>query len=327
MGNKEKKTVVLTGGAGFIGSCLLERLNRDGIENITVVDDIKNDAKWKNLSGKKFKDYIHKDEFLKLVCSDKITDAGHIVHLGACSSTTNPDGEYMLRNNYEYSRCLAQWAVSRGIPFLYASSAATYGNGSLGYDDSRETTLKLEPLNIYGFSKHLFDLWVILNGYENKVTGLKYFNVYGPNEYHKGEMRSVICKKFSEAAAKGFISLFKSGRDDYRDGEFKRDFIYVLDAVEATRFFFAHPEKTGIYNLGSGSARSWNDLARALFSALGKETRIKYIPIPENLKEHYQYFTEAKIVKLREAGFTRPFISLEDGIRDYVPYLKQNRRF
>lgn len=186
--------IILTGGAGFIGSCFLWKLNSEGISDIIVVDELDSTDKWKNLQGKRFSDYIQKDDFLRLILEDKLRDPKHIVHMGACSSTTCTDGDYFIKNNYEYSKIIAQWAFKHKAPFLYASSAATYGNGSNGYDDSDEATRILRPLNLYGFSKQLFDLWVLNNGYEKKVTGIKFFNVFGPNEYHKGEMSSIICK-------------------------------------------------------------------------------------------------------------------------------------
>ena len=317
--------IVLTGGAGFIGSCFLWRLNKEGITDIVVVDNLEDSSKnkEKNLDGKKFKEYIHKDEFIKLVESDKFSKPEFIIHMGACSSTILDDEDYFIRNNFQYSKTLAKWASVCKAPFMYASSAATYGNGEFGYDDSNESTLKLKPLNYYGQSKQLFDLWVLNNGFEDKVTGIKFFNVFGPNEYHKGEMMSVVCKKFHEVKDKGCITLFKSYRDDYRDGQQKRDFIYVKDSLEVMYYFFTHPEKTGIFNLGTGVARSWNDLARAMFSALGKEPKIDYIEMPEYLRPKYQYFTEAKMDKIRQIGCDYKFQSLQDSVKDYAGFLRQ----
>jgi len=315
--------VILTGGAGFIGSCFLWKLNREGISDVIIVDNINDGAKWENLSGKHYLDYIQKGEFLKLLESNSLPVPRHIIHMGACSSTLVADSAYLLSNNYEYSRKLAQWAFTHKAPFLYASSAATYGDGQFGYDDSNENTLRLQPLNMYGQSKQLFDLWILNNGYEGKVTGLKFFNVFGPNEYHKGEMRSVICKNFPGVGRGGDpLRLFRSYNPHYKDGEQKRDFIYVKDAVEVIYYFFTHPGKTGIFNLGSGQARTWNDLARAMFLACGKTPRIEYIDVPETLRERYQYFTEAKMDKLSNAGCKYVFQPLEASVTDYAKYLK-----
>ncbi|MFH1092780.1 MAG: ADP-glyceromanno-heptose 6-epimerase [Candidatus Omnitrophota bacterium] len=316
--------IILTGGAGFIGSCFLWKLNSEGISDIIVVDELDSTDKWKNLQGKRFSDYIQKDDFLRLILEDKLRDPKHIVHMGACSSTTCTDGDYFIKNNYEYSKIIAQWAFKHKAPFLYASSAATYGNGSNGYDDSDEATRILRPLNLYGFSKQLFDLWVLNNGYEKKVTGIKFFNVFGPNEYHKGEMSSIICKKFNEAALDGCLRLFKSYKKEYGHGEQKRDFIYVKDAVEVMFYLFRNPEICGIYNLGTGKAHTWNELAGAMFKALRITPKIEYIEMPEYLRSKYQYFTESKMDKIRKAGCDFKFTSLDESIADYVKYLKNN---
>jgi ADP-L-glycero-D-manno-heptose 6-epimerase len=316
--------IILTGAAGFIGSCFLWKLNSQGIRDIIAVDNLDNPDKWRNLSGKRFRDYIQKDDFLFFLEKRKLPQASHIIHMGACSSTLVTDSAYLLSNNYEYSKKLAQWAFAHSSKFIYASSAATYGDGQLGYDDSNENTYRLKPLNMYGYSKQLFDLWVLNNGHEGKVTGLKFFNVFGPNEYHKEEMRSVICKNFYQVKNGKPMYLFRSCGQDYKDGEQKRDFIYVKDAVEVMYYFFSNPGKTGIFNLGSGLARSWNDLAKAMFSALGEIPKIEYIDMPETIKAKYQYFTEAKIDKLRGAGCRHLFRSLEASIADYAGYLKVN---
>lgn len=315
--------IVLTGGAGFIGSCFLWKLNKEGISNVVIVDNINDPAKWKNLAGKYYLDYLQKDEFLRLVEKNDLPVPRHIIHMGACSSTLVSDPAYLLSNNYEYSKKLALWAFKHEVPFLYASSAATYGDGRFGYDDSNENTLRLRPLNIYGQSKHLFDLWVLNSGYENKVTGLKFFNVFGPNEYHKGEMVSIIYKNFPEVAKGNPMRLFKSYDPHYKDGEQKRDFIYVKDAVEVMYYFFIHPEKTGIFNLGTGQACAWNDLAGAMFLAVGKNPMIEYIEMPEQIRDKYQYFTQAGISKLRAAGCKHKFMPLEEAVKDYTAYLKK----
>ncbi|MFH2138720.1 MAG: ADP-glyceromanno-heptose 6-epimerase [Candidatus Omnitrophota bacterium] len=316
--------IVVTGGAGFIGSCFLWKLNQQGIDDILVVDHLDTTDKWKNLMGKRFRDYIQKDDFLKLVQEDKLPRIDQIIHMGACSSTTLNDADYYIRNNYEYSKILALWAFSKKIPFLYASSAATYGDGEFGYDDANENTQRLIPLNMYGYSKQLFDLWLLNNGYENKATGLKFFNVFGPNEYHKGEMMSIVCKKFHEVAEQGCIRLFKSYNDDYKHGEQKRDFIYVKDAVEVMYYFFTNPDKAGIFNLGTGKAQSWNDLSAAMFKALDKKPKIEYIDMPEYLRPKYQYFTQGVMDKAKTAGAPVNFRTLEESVKDYITnYLKE----
>ena len=318
--------IILTGGAGFIGSAFLWKLNQEGIEDILVIDHLDSSEKWKNLLGKKFKDYIQKDDFLELVKEGKIKNADHIIHMGACSSTTLTDADYYIKNNYEYSKTLAEWAIVKKIPFLYASSAATYGAGEETYSDIMDVTYKLKPLNMYGYSKHLFDLWVLKNNYRDRVTGLKFFNVYGPNEYHKGDMQSVACKAFPKMREEGVIKLFKSYNKEYPDGGQKRDFIYIKDALEVMYFFCTNPGKTGIFNLGTGEAKTWNELAAAMFRAIGKEPNIEYIEMPEHLKEKYQYFTQAEMGKLRAAGCKYKFTSLEDAVEDYVEYLEEGKR-
>ena len=323
--NISTKRILLTGGAGFIGSCFLWKLNQEGITNIIVVDDLGTSEKWRNLVGKRFLDYIQKDDFLELIKESVNIDISAIIHLGACSSTTATDAAYFIKNNYEYSKTLAKWAEANKVKFIYASSAATYGNGDHGYDDSNKSTRILHPLNMYGYSKQLFDLWILNNKLDRTMTGIKFFNVFGPNEYHKGEMMSVVCKKFLEVSQKGFIELFKSYRDDYKDGEQKRDFIYVKDVVDVLYYFLKHPEKSGIFNLGSGVVHSWNDLARAMFSAIEKKTRIEYVDMPEGLRLKYQYFTQAKMNKLRKIGYKTRFTSLEKAVKDYTSYLKEKK--
>lgn len=316
--------IILTGGTGFIGSCLLRKLNKEGISDILVVDEPITPEKQRNLDGKKFSSFIDKDNFLCLLASDKLgKKADAIFHLGACTSTTLMDTDYFMKNNVQYSKKLAEYSIAKNIRFIYASSGATYGDGSHGFSDRDENTLKLKPLNPYGYSKHLFDLWVINSGASEEVVGLKYFNVFGPNEYHKKEMRSVAAKSFNEIVKNKKIRLFKSHRKEYPDGGQKRDFIYVRDAVEATYFFFENRDKNGIYNIGTGEARTWNDLAKALFDALGIELNIEYFDMPEGLRDKYQYLTQADISKLRQAGYSKDFMSLEDAVKEYVGFLKE----
>lgn len=315
--------IVLTGGAGFIGSGFLWKLNQMGIKDILVVDNLAATEKWRNLAGKHFIDYIHKDKFLSLIESNKAPKPKKVVHLGACSSTTLQDADYFMSNNYEYSKKIALWAMSHKADFLYASSAATYGSGEYGYLDDPATTFKLQPLNVYGYSKQLFDLWVYQHKLESKVTGIKFFNVFGPNEYHKGEMMSLVCKRFRAVQETGVMKLFKSYRRDVPDGEQKRDFVYIKDVVEMMYYLFTHPATTGIFNMGTGEARNWNDLARALFSSLGIQGKIEYIEMPEILRDKYQYFTQAQMGKLQKHNKYK-CRSLEDSVKDYAQYLKND---
>lgn len=314
--------IILTGGAGFIGSCILHKLNSLGVDDIIIVDQLGDSEKWKNLSGKVFEDYIEKDKFLEYLEKGSLKDKiDMVIHMGACSATTELDASYLMENNYQYSKRLCLWALKNQAAFLYASSAATYGDGELGYNDEDDHTLGLRPMNIYGFSKHLFDLWLIKNKLTDKVTGFKFFNVFGPNEYHKGDMRSVIAKSFSQVMKSGVIKLFMSYRMDYADGEQKRDFIYIKDAVDIVNYFIEHPNKKGIFNVGTGQARSWNDIAKALFNALEKKAQIEYIPMPESIREKYQYFTQADLIKLRKSGCQHQCLSLEESVKDYAGYL------
>jgi ADP-L-glycero-D-manno-heptose 6-epimerase len=318
--------IVVTGGAGFIGSAIVWRLNTLGNENIIIVDELGTTDKWKNLVGLKFQEFIHKDDFISAVVEDTIEfPVEAIIHMGANSSTTEKDADLLFSNNYLYTQELAKYCLSKNIRFIYASSAATYGDGSLGFDDDESKLETLRPLNMYGYSKQLFDLWAKRNKVLDKIVGLKYFNVYGPNEYHKGDMRSVVHKAFEQVRDTGKVRLFKSLNPNYKDGEQMRDFVYVKDAVDMTLHFLEHKDKNGIYNVGSGKARTWIDLVTALFNAIGKPVNIEFIDLPENLKEKYQYFTEANLAKIKSAGYNKPISSLEDGVADYVKnYLLKN---
>jgi ADP-L-glycero-D-manno-heptose 6-epimerase len=246
--------------------------------------------------------------------------------MGANSSTTEKDADHLIENNYEYTKSLAQYSIKNNIRFIYASSAATYGDGSLGFDDNENGIQNLRPLNMYGYSKQLFDLWSIRNGLSDKIAGVKYFNVYGPNEYHKGDMRSVVDKAYDQINETGRVKLFMSENPLYKDGEQKRDFIYIKDAVEMTLFFLFNKDKNGIFNVGSGKARTWNALVKSIFNAIGKPINIDYVELPDHLKTKYQYFTEANISKIKKAGYTHSLFSLEDGVTDYVKnYLLHNK--
>jgi len=316
--------IILTGGAGFIGSCFLWKLNNVGISDILVVDHL-NKLKEKNLVNKKFKDYIEKKDFLPLIQKNKIKKIDAVIHLGACTNTMETNIPYILENNFYYSKILVQWALQNNSLFFYASSGATYGNGENGFSDEDENTLKLMPLNLYGLSKHFFDFWIIDNKLSDKVVGFKFFNVFGPNEYHKGEMRSVVLKSYEKIKKDGEIYLFKSYRKEYLDGEQKRDFVYVKDVIEVMYYFIKNPDKKGIFNIGTGEAKSFNQLAISLFSSLNMKPKIHYFDMPEDIREKYQYFTEADLKKLRKAGCNHKFMKLDEAISDYVSYLKENK--
>ncbi len=310
--------IILTGGAGFIGSAFVWKLNMEGIDDILVVDDLGTSEKWKNLTGLRYSDYLHKDVFLRSVTAGTLEYAPDaIVHMGACSSTIERDAGYLMENNYRFTRILAEWAASRKIRFLYASSAATYGGGEKGFSDAVDFS-GLSPLNMYGYSKHLFDLHAERTGLLRKIVGLKFFNVFGPNEYHKGDMASVVFKAFHQIRETGRVQLFRSGREDYADGEQKRDFVYVKDCVDVMWWLLIHGEVNGLFNLGTGEARTWNDLARSLFAALNRPPLIEYIPMPDALRDKYQYLTQASMTQLQRTGCPLIFHSLEESVRDYV---------
>ena len=311
--------IVVTGGAGFIGSAFVWRLNQEGINDIVIVDSLGTDDKWKNLVNLRFADYIHKDNFLRLICDDQVPfDVSAIVHMGACSSTTERDADYLWNNNYLYTKTLAVWALQRGIRYIYASSAATYGDGTQGFSDGHSKINELQPINMYGYSKQVFDLWALKNQVENKIAGIKFFNVFGPNEYHKADMTSVIFKAFHQIKETGKVKLFKSYLPKYPDGGQMRDFVYIKDCIDVMWWLFNNPAANGIFNLGTGKARTWNDLIKAVFAAMGLKTNIEYIEMPESLRNQYQYFTEAKMSKLKKGGCPVKFSSLEDSVRDYV---------
>ena len=319
--------IIVTGGAGFIGSAAVWELNRRGEKDIIIVDELGKDDKWKNLVGLKFNDFVNKNDFLKLLNDGKYSETDAIIHMGANSSTTEKDADYLLTNNYKYTKTLAEYCLANNIRFIYASSAATYGDGSTGFDDDKTACDSLRPLNMYGYSKNLFDLWALNNNAYKDIVGIKYFNVYGPNEYHKADMRSVVQKAFEQIRDTGKVKLFKSGNPEYKDGEQMRDFIYVKSAVDMTLHFLDHREKNGLFNVGTGKARTWNDLVSILFTAIGIPVNIEYIDLPKHLAEKYQYFTEAPLARIRNAGYTKPVTSLEDGITDYVKNYLLGKRY
>lgn len=321
---KSTRKIIVTGGAGFIGSSLIWRLNELGIDDILVVDRLDESDKWKNLAPLQFADYLDADEFIDDL--DLFADAKTIFHLGACSATTEQDSDYLMHNNYQYTRDLAEFSLAHDIRFIYASSAATYGNGSAGMNDAADRLGGLRPLNMYGYSKHLFDKYAARNGMFDRIVGLKYFNVFGPNENHKGDMRSLVSKAFDEITATGMIGLFRSYNPDYKDGEFGRDFIYIKDTVEMT-LHFMESGGGGLFNVGSGRAATWNELANAAFAALGVRPNIQYIDMPEQLRGKYQYHTQANISRIRSAGYSRPMTPLTDAVNDYIQnYLTPDKR-
>ncbi|MEI7934128.1 MAG: ADP-glyceromanno-heptose 6-epimerase [Chlorobiaceae bacterium] len=319
--------IIITGGAGFIGSAMLWELNRRGEENIIIIDDLGSTTteKWRNLSGLHFADVIPIHLFPDLLEKDAFEGVSAIIHMGANSSTTETDADHLLTNNFVYSKKIASFCMKHDVRLVYASSAATYGDGSNGYSDDIQQLDRLRPLNMYGYSKQLFDRWAIKNGILDKAAGLKFFNVYGPNEYHKGDMSSVAYKAFHQIQEKGSVKLFQSHRPDYKNGEQLRDFISVKDCTRIMMWLLENAV-AGIFNVGSGEARSFKDLATATFSALGKQPLIDYVPMPETLRDKYQYYTCADITKLRQAGFSEPLTSIEDGIRDYVQHYLSTER-
>ena len=319
-GNMKRKFIV-TGGAGLIGSNIVRELNQMDEVDILIVDHLGNTEKWKNLLDLKYKDYIEKDDFLnRIQTGNPFKKYTHTIHMGACSSTTETDASYLIQNNFEYTKVLCEYSLSNETNFIYASSAATYGDGANGYDD-RSDLNNLRPLNMYGYSKHMFDLYARQKGIADKITGLKFFNVFGYGEGHKGDMRSVVMKGYEQIKSTGSLSLFKSYNEQYANGEQKRDFLYVKDAARICLFLLLE-KKFGLFNLGRGVAETWNDLANALFKAMGLPVNIQYIEMPESLRPKYQYYTKAETLKLITAGYEKGFTSLENAIKEYVSLLQ-----
>jgi ADP-L-glycero-D-manno-heptose 6-epimerase len=319
MTDLSKGTILVTGGAGFIGSALVGELNRRGLENILVTDFLGKDEKWKNLLSLRFADYLEAGDFIERLneTPNLFANISAIFHLGACSSTTETDAAYLIRNNFEYTKTLAHFALEGRRRFVYASSAATYGSLADGVPESAPLH-SLQPLNMYGYSKHLFDCYAERTGMLPRLTGLKYFNVFGPNENHKGDMRSVVLKAFHQIRQTGAVSLFKSYRPEYKHGEQLRDFLYVKDAVAATLYLAENTNGGGLFNVGSGEPNTWLTLIHPIFEALGREPKIEFIEVPAHLREKYQYYTCANVAKLRAAGFTRGFTPLAEAVTDYV---------
>lgn len=313
--------ILVTGGAGFIGSALIHALNERGLTNIIVSDLLGSDEKWKNLTPLKFADYVEGGVLRSRLAAQPSAFGkfSAIFHLGACSATTERNASYLIDNNYAFTKELAAWSLEHDARFIYASSAATYGDGAQGMSDTDEDIARLRPLNMYGYSKHLFDLHAQREGWLRRIVGVKYFNVFGPNEDHKADMRSLVNKAYQQILTTGRVGLFKSYHPDYKDGEQKRDFLYVKDAVAMTLHFAeTAPTVGGLYNLGSGEANTWLTLTRAIFAALKREPVIDFVEMPEVLRGKYQYFTQADIGKLRATGYKRAMTPLAEAVRDYV---------
>jgi ADP-L-glycero-D-manno-heptose 6-epimerase len=314
--------VLVTGGSGMIGSALIWALNQRGIHRIWVSDFLGSDERFKNLLPLVFEDYIEADDLLEKIerNSPELSQIRYIFHLGACSSTTETDFRYLICNNYNYTKKLATWACAqKNVRFVYASSAATYGNGEQGgMEDAEESLQALRPLNMYGYSKHLFDLWAQKKGLLSQIVGLKYFNIFGPNEYHKQDMRSVVHKAFTQIQEHGYIELFKSYHPNYKDGEQQRDFLYVKDAVQMTIHLAETEQAAGIFNLGSGIASTWIELVTPIFEALQRPTSIRFMDMPAAIRAKYQYFTQANISKLRATQYQQPVTTLKSAVFDYV---------
>ncbi|MCB9091151.1 MAG: ADP-glyceromanno-heptose 6-epimerase [Halobacteriovoraceae bacterium] len=314
--------IIVTGGAGFIGSALIYELNKRGRKDIVVVDRFRSGDKWLNLRGLEIEEFLPVEKFLALESWRPFQSAEAFFHLGACSSTTEMDMDFLLDNNFAFSKNIFDYCCERNIPFYYASSAATYGAGEQGYNDNHESIPRLRPLNKYGYSKQLFDEYVLKSKNKPELwMGYKYFNVFGPNEYHKESMVSVVYRAFQQIGEDGKVKLFKSHRDDFHDGEQKRDFVYVMDVVKAMVDVFEKvdsSEASGIYNLGTGVARTFNDLAKATFKAMGKPENIEYIAMPDNVRNQYQYFTEANMEKFLKTLPEFRFRTLEQAVSHYV---------
>ena len=321
MHNIQTGITVVTGGAGLIGSATIWGINNQNLENLWLVDWVEeNSLKQRNLENLKYQRFLDAKLFRELMRekSTELSEVKTIIHLGACSSTTETNEDYLTDNNFLYTKEACEWALENNARFVYASSAATYGDGTRGMDDKEESIEKFQPLNLYGWSKHKFDLLAKKQGWFDKITGLKYFNVYGPNEEHKESMRSVVSKAYEQIAKTNKMSLFKSHRKEYGDGEQKRDFLYVKDAVQMTLWLVQNDQANGLFNLGNGQARTWLDLGKSIFSALKLQEKIEFVEMPLILRDKYQYFTEAKIEKLREHGYGYNLFSLEDAVQDYV---------
>ena len=310
--------IVITGAAGFIGSCLVGYLNQKGFNNLLLVDDFSRDDKAPNTEGKLFLKKIPRNQFFEWLNEHK-PRIDFVFHIGARTDTTEFNYSIHQELNVEYSQKIWNYCTIHNIPLVYASSAATYGGGELGYDDSHELVFNLQPLNPYGVSKNEFDKWVMHEECHPPFwAGLKFFNVYGPNEYHKGRMASVIWHSFNQIKETGKVKLFRSHRPDFEDGQQLRDFVYVMDVLKVCVWLMENQPKSGLYNLGTGKARAFEDLVKASFRGMDREPVIEFIDMPEDIRDKYQYFTEANMQKLRAEGYSENFYSLEEGVEDYV---------
>jgi ADP-L-glycero-D-manno-heptose 6-epimerase len=321
--------VLVTGGAGLIGSALIWGLNQHGLDDIVVADRLGSDARWRNLNALRFADYLEADELLPALETGGLGRFDLVLHLGANSNTMETDVTHLVHNNFEYTKQLAHWALQHEATFVYASSAATYGDGANGMQDADDLAhlQRLRPLNAYGWSKQLFDTYAARAGLLDRIIGLKYFNVYGPNEDHKGDMRSLVHKAYQQILDTGRVRLFKSHRPDFKDGEQRRDFLYVKDAVAMTLHLATSKATAGLYNVGGGAAHTWLELVGAIFGAMDREPQIEFIDMPPAIRDKYQYHTEASIAKLRHAGYAAPVTPLAEAVSDYVRrYLMHDAR-
>lgn len=319
--------IIVTGAAGFIGSCLVSKLNKEGFHDLIIVDDFSDPEKMKNLEGKTFSQKVHRDDFIKWLKENQRL-VQFVFHIGARTDTTEFNKDIFDKLNLNYTKDIWNICVEFGLPLVYASSAATYGLGEHGYEDNHEVVDKLKPLNPYGESKNDFDKWALKQ--ERKPyfwAGLKFFNVYGPNEYHKGRMASVIIHAYNQIKEKGSVKLFRSHNPDYKDGEQLRDFVYVKDLVEVCYFLLHHRKDAGLYNLGSGKARTFLDLVKNTFAGVGKEPQIEFIDTPADIRDKYQYFTEANMQKLKSIGYDKEFHTLESGVKDYVKNYLEGKKY
>lgn len=320
--------IVITGAAGFIGSCLAGLLNQEGFKDLVLVDDFSREDKKANYDNKTISALVDRNKFIEWL-DENANEVQFVIHLGARTDTTEFDVELFNKLNLNYSKDVWKLCVKHGLPLIYASSGATYGLGEHGYDDNHDMVSKLKPLNPYGDSKNDFDKWALEQDEKPYFwAGLKFFNVYGPNEYHKGRMASVIFHAYNQIVKNGGVKLFRSHNENYKDGEQLRDFIYVKDLISVVLFLMNDRKHSGLYNLGTGQARTFYDLADNTFKAMGQEPNISFIDTPEDIRDTYQYFTEANMSKLRSIGYDKPFTSLEDGVNDYVSnYLVSNTYF
>ncbi|TDT67933.1 ADP-glyceromanno-heptose 6-epimerase precursor [Hypnocyclicus thermotrophus] len=324
--------IIITGAAGFIGSAIAWQLNENGRDDLILVDKLKTEEKWKNIAKRDYYDWVDREELFEYLANEEIAkEIEAVIHMGACSATTEKDMDFLMKNNYEYSKKLWEFCTRYNIKYIYASSAATYGLGEQGYNDeiNLEGHKKLRPLNKYGYSKKIFDIWALKQKETPKNwVGFKFFNVYGPNEYHKGRMASMVFHSYNQAKENGYVKLFKSHNKNFKDGEQLRDFVYIKDVVSIIEYFLNNNIENGVYNLGTGKERSFYDLAYNTLVNANKNPKIEFVDMPMDLRGRYQYFTKAEINKLRKIGYTKEFYTLEEGVKDYVRnYLEKDDKY